>query len=288
MMTKPLNLYRNLLTLTIVLAGAVGCAITNQSLQHAKSAYEAAANDEKIARYAPVTLHEAKQALNEAQHSDDTKEKDHLASIVETKVKIAQEQSERKSNEDEMQNLHKSRQDILLEGREKETAMAKERARQAEERTKIVEAENQAMEEDLTVLQSELSNLQMKQTDRGLELTLKDVLFDFNKTELNAGGERLLDKLAAFINQSSNRQVLIEGFTDSLGTDNYNEQLSQKRAEVVKDYLIDKGVTPDRLAAKGYGERYPVASNTTEAGRQQNRRVQIIMLKDNQTTTSRK
>ena len=127
-------------------------------------------------------------------------------------------------------------------------------------------------------LERELAELNAKQTDRGIILTLGDVLFEFDKAELMSGGVRAVNKLAAFLQEYENRNLLIEGHTDSIGTPEYNLDLSRRRAEAVRSALMGKGVARDRIITKGYGKRYPVASNETEAGRQQNRRVEVIIL----------
>ncbi|MCG2720752.1 MAG: OmpA family protein [Thermodesulfovibrionales bacterium] len=93
-----------------------------------------------------------------------------------------------------------------------------------------------------------------------------------------SGATRTLDKLAEFLEQYPNRKVLIEGFTDSTGSETYNLGLSQNRADSVRDALTMKGVPATRITTKGYGEQYPIASNATSAGKQQNRRVEVVIL----------
>jgi len=105
---------------------------------------------------------------------------------------------------------------------------------------------------------------------------LSDVLFDTGQATLKPGADRALDRLAQFLKDSSGTDVLIEGHTDSVGTDDYNLALSQRRAQAVADALSSRGVATDRVQTKGLGKAYPVASNDTQAGRQQNRRVEIV------------
>jgi OOP family OmpA-OmpF porin len=129
-------------------------------------------------------------------------------------------------------------------------------------------------------LMRELSDLKAKQTERGIVLTIGDVLFATGKADLSSDALRSVDKLADFLQKYPNRNVLIEGHTDSVGSDEYNLGLSQRRADSVKETLTSKGIGEERIATKGYGKKYPVASNETAAGKQQNRRVEVIILNE--------
>jgi outer membrane protein OmpA-like peptidoglycan-associated protein len=126
-------------------------------------------------------------------------------------------------------------------------------------------------------LQAEIDQLKAKQTDRGLVLTLGDVLFDTGRATLNPGASMKLDRLAAFLNEHPDRHVQIEGFTDSVGTDAYNQDLSERRADAVKAALTMRGIDPSRVGTEGYGKAYPVASNSDSGGRQLNRRVEVVI-----------
>ncbi len=129
-------------------------------------------------------------------------------------------------------------------------------------------------------LMRELSDLKAKQTERGIVLTIGDVLFATGKADLSSDALRSVDKLADFLQKYPNRNVLIEGHTDSVGSDEFNLTLSQKRADSVKETLISKAIHEERIATKGYGKNYPVASNETATGKQQNRRVEVIILNE--------
>jgi outer membrane protein OmpA-like peptidoglycan-associated protein len=127
-------------------------------------------------------------------------------------------------------------------------------------------------------LAAELAELNAKKSDRGMVLTLGDVLFEFDKAQLLPGANRTIDQLAAFLSEHTDRSVLIEGHTDSIGSESYNIELSQRRAEAVRNALLSRQIPFYRIVSKGYGKSYPVAGNDSEAGRQQNRRVEIIIL----------
>lgn len=126
-------------------------------------------------------------------------------------------------------------------------------------------------------LQNQLDTLNAKQTNRGMVLTLGSVMFDTNKTDLKSGGAQSLDKLTQFMQNNPKRNVMVEGYTDSSGGAGYNQGLSQRRADAVRTALISDGINSQRIVTKGFGERYPVASNNTASGRQQNRRVEIVI-----------
>ena len=119
--------------------------------------------------------------------------------------------------------------------------------------------------------------MQAVKADRGLVMTLGDVLFDVNQADLKPGGILTVEKLAAFLAEYPGRRVMIEGFTDSTGAAEYNQALSERRALAVRTALLEKGIKSDRIEFRGYGKQYPVASNDTAAGRQLNRRVEIII-----------
>jgi outer membrane protein OmpA-like peptidoglycan-associated protein len=111
-------------------------------------------------------------------------------------------------------------------------------------------------------------------------LTVGDVLFAPGKAEVGPGAQRSIDKLAEFLRAYPRRNVLIEGHTDNLGNEDFNIKLSQQRADAVRDLLIARGVSPQRIRTKGYGPKFPVVDNDSAAGRQQNRRVEVLVLNE--------
>ena len=126
-------------------------------------------------------------------------------------------------------------------------------------------------------LERELAELKARETAHGLVLTLGDVLFAPNQSDPTTAAMRKLSPLVTILKDQPQRSIRIEGYTDSRGTESYNLDLSQRRASAVRDFLIDNGISPRRITARGYGEAVSVASNTTIAGRRENRRVEVIV-----------
>jgi len=118
-----------------------------------------------------------------------------------------------------------------------------------------------------------------KQTGRGLVLTLGGVLFDFNSAELKPEGRLSAARVAGFLIALDNRDAVIEGHADNTGDADYNVKLSLRRAESIRNALVEFGVSEDRMVAEGYGANFPIASNDIEEGRAQNRRVEIVILR---------
>lgn len=123
----------------------------------------------------------------------------------------------------------------------------------------------------------QLKELNAKKTERGMMITLGDVLFLSNKAQLEPGGMRRVEKLADFLKEYPEYNVLIEGHTDSTGKGSANQDLSGWRVYVVKTALVDRQIDGGRIKTHGYGDAYPVAGNHSASGRRLNRRVEIIL-----------
>ncbi len=159
----------------------------------------------------------------------------------------------------------------------KQAADAQANANQSAAALAQANADTAANNARLQAVQAQLDEMEAKKTERGMVITLGDVLFDTGKAQLKAGATRNVQKLADFMKQYPERRVQIEGFTDSVGQEEYNQVLSQQRADAVRAALTSMGVESARIDTQGYGETLPVASNDTKAGRQLNRRVEIVL-----------
>ena len=168
------------------------------------------------------------------------------------------------------------------EARDARGAAEQARAEAEEERERALAAQLEAEREraENARLRTELGAAQTRVTERGVVLTLGDVLFSVGKADLKPGAARSLDKLVAALRRDRDMTVTIEGHTDSTGRRAFNQTLSQRRADAVRSYLAAKGIAAARIQARGLGPDFPVATNKTEAGRQQNRRVELLVQND--------
>lgn len=171
------------------------------------------------------------------------------------------------------------------EERRREAELARQEAEEgrllAEQRADELERQTERMRAEAERLQQQLAELEARPTERGLVLTLgSDVLFDFDRYDVKPGARRTLERIAEFLNEYEERQVLIEGFTDSTGSREYNMGLSERRAQAVRNALVEMDVDAERINIRGYGPDHPVASNDSESGRQLNRRVEVIISDD--------
>lgn len=181
------------------------------------------------------------------------------AKVASTNAQIANEKILEAQARDDISRGEAERQQVLLQARNREAEAARMRAQS---------------------LEDELRDLKARKTDRGLVLTLGDVLFDTGKATLKPGAYATIDRLANALKEDPNRKVVIEGHTDSMGSDEFNQGLSENRAHSVQAALMERGVAGDQISAVGKGEGFPVASNDNASGRQQNRRVELIFTQD--------
>jgi len=240
-----------------------GCASTpqeNAKVNEARTAYDNIRNDPNVARSGDRQLRSAREELSRAEalldEGADVARIEHVAYLATRHAQIAAEQGERAELQQQINSAEERRKELELQMRSSEAAEAR---REAEE------------------LRRQMKEMQAEQTDRGMVLTLGDVLFDLNRAELKSAGEETVARLAEFMSEYESRRVRVEGYTDSTGEASYNQRLSERRAEAVGDALTRMGISRDRVETVGMGEAYPVASNDTAAGRQQNRRVEIVI-----------
>ena len=151
----------------------------------------------------------------------------------------------------------------------------------AQQQAASAQDQARAMAERTARLEAMLVELQAKQTERGMVVTIGDVLFATGKADLTPNGMSTLRKLADVMAQNPERTVLVEGFTDNVGKSDYNQELSQRRADAVASALGSMGVERQRIATRAYGETFPVAPNDSATNRQLNRRVEIVLSNGN-------
>ena len=276
----------------IAIAVLAACSTApTQQLIEARSSYASALNDPQVAKFAAAELRQAGAQLNEAESSATKGESeaqiDQLAYVAKQRVAIAQETARQKSAELNSANAAAEREKMRLEARTVEAdaatraaAASKLDAEASQRQSESSQRQAQDAEARSRQLEVQLKELDAKKTERGLVITLGDVLFDTNKSDLKSGGMRNVQKLAGVLKEYPLRNVLVEGFTDSIGSSEYNQDLSDRRARAVRTALQETGVASERISNRGYGKTFPVANNATAEGRQLNRRVEIIVSDD--------
>jgi len=276
--------------LILVMSGCATNRDPSDELSSLESQYNQLAAQGFVAEYAPVALKEAEETIAKAKKLEEKREDKSLIShqqyLAKLKLDTALEIAKQKRAEAAIGNAEVRRKDALLSAKEREANALRNRAETAEYNVTQLEATAREMSAKADALAKTLEDFSAKQSERGLVLTMGNILFELNKSDLKPGAERTLEKVAAFLAEYANRSVLVEGFTDGLGSADYNQTLSEKRAEAVVAELKRLGISSSRLSAKGYGEDYPVASNSTDAGRQQNRRVELIIANQDQTAVA--
>jgi outer membrane protein OmpA-like peptidoglycan-associated protein len=259
----------------IAIAVITGCSTVTQTppLAEAHSSYNSARTNPDVTNLAAVELKDAGDTLNKADYalnnSEDTETVDHLAYLAKQKVGIAEETAKRKTAELAVTNAGAKRNEVRLEARTAEADAAKAQV-----------ADDQA-------LIAELLALNAQKTERGMVITLGDILFSTGKSQLKPDGVGNVQKLGDFLIKYPQTKVSVEGHTDNVGTNIYNQDLSDRRAYSVRSALTDMGISNDRVATHGYGEEFPVSSNNTAESRQLNRRVEIIISDANGNITPR-
>jgi outer membrane protein OmpA-like peptidoglycan-associated protein len=251
----------------IAVAIVSGCASTpNQSLIQAHSNYNDARSNAEITNLAPLELKDASDSLSKADsafsNDEDKETVDHLAYLSKQQVDIARETAKRKTAESAVTTSAAKRTQVQLDARTDEVDAAKRQIAMLEE-------------------------MNAQKTERGMMITLGDVLFSTDKAELNSGGMRNVQKLADFLIQYPAYKVSVEGYADSRGTNEHNQALSDRRADSVRMALLNMTIDSDRIATRGYGEEFPVAGNESAGGQQLNRRVEIILSDANGNITPR-
>jgi outer membrane protein OmpA-like peptidoglycan-associated protein len=249
---------------SVLLAACASAPVAPPGAADARARLTQLQSDPNLGSRAPLALKEAEAAVRTAEKPEaDSAVGSHRVYIADRKVEIARAQAETRLSEDQRAAITAERAAARLDSRTREVDAARYETAEAK---------------DLNAdLQREIDALQARPTDRGLVLTLGDVLFATGRADLKPGAANNLNELVSFLAKYPTRTVAIEGHTDSVGGDDYNVGLSQRRADSVRSHLVRQGVEAGRITTLGAGKGSPVASNDTAAGRQQNRRVEVII-----------
>jgi len=254
---------RNTVLIPALLALSVGLAACshqpNVNLENAKTNFSALQTNPEATKVAALETKDASEWLDKAQKAyldkEDESTVDQLAYLTNQRVEVAKQTIALRTAETQIKNAGSDRAQALLDARDAQI--------------------------------KQLRGLNAKQTERGTLVTFGDVLFDFDQASLKANSRDSITTLANYLIKNPDRKVIVEGYTDSKGSAAYNQGLSERRANAVKNALVRAGVDPSRIVAQGYGKEYPVASNATNSGRAQNRRVEVTISNDNQPVAPR-
>jgi outer membrane protein OmpA-like peptidoglycan-associated protein len=290
---------------SLLLAACAAAPVKPDGADAARARLTQLQSNPDLATRAPVAMKDAELAVRVAeQPQQDLEVANYNVLMADRKVGIAEAQAKTSLAEDQRAGIAQQRDKARLDARTHEADMANSKLATA--RVEIADQKSQAEMTRLAAadaaqqaaaaaaaqaaadaaqqaaaksadLQRQLDEMHAKQTDRGVVLTLGDVLFASGRADLKVGATNNLDRLVAFLNNYPNRTVVIEGYTDNIGGDDYNLGLSQRRADSVKSYLTGQGIGSMRLTSTGKGLSNPIAGNDSASGRQQNRRVEVII-----------
>lgn len=281
----------------LVALTTVGCTTTprrNVALDDARQLHQRAQSNPDVGRLAAEEMARADAAMAEAERAwkarGSVSDVEHLAYMAGQRVRIAEATSASLAAQEVVDGAAAERDRLRLALRTNEADSARRMAdserlqaqgarRQAEDERQMAEMARRdvdAARREVEALEAELANLNARQTERGLVVTLGDVLFDSGRAQLRPEGEPNLRKIAEVLRTRPGYRAEIEGHTDSVGSGNSNLQLSERRAEAVMQALMSYGVPAGQLLSRARGQEFPIATNETAAGRQMNRRVEVI------------
>ncbi len=300
--------------LTSLLLGA--CATTQappQALLDARTTLRQAELDPAVLTHAPLELKKASASLTRANQLQDKGEAltaiNSAAYIASQQAKTAIAIGQAKANDGAIAGAEVERERTRADARtgeaqranaqattaqaqaataQAQTTVARQQTANAEQRALSAETQATAALASAADAKQQLADLQAKQTDRGMLVTLGDVLFENNRAEVKPGAQASLRKLADFLQKNPSRKILIEGHTDSVGSAAANNSLSRRRADAVDNALVAMGMAAQRASAVGYGEDYPIADNTTDTNRALNRRVEVYIAENDQPVKQRR
>lgn len=302
--TRPLLLPLALLALAALTACA-SAPPANAQLDAARTQLRAARADPMTQGLAGPELQNANAAMDAAESAlaqgQDSASIDHLAYLASQRTVLLQQAGQRRQAEATVAQATGQRDQQRLAARTQEADSAQRSAQASQRDAQWAQRQAEAAQRDAQAAQrqagaaqvqagdaerraqalaQQLQALDARQTDRGLVVTIGDVLFDTDRAELKPGGQRNMDKLVNFLQAYPLRRAVVEGFTDSTGGADHNLALSGRRAEAVRAALVGAGVGAERIRTQGFGEQFPVAGNADAGGRQANRRVEIVLSDD--------
>jgi len=283
-----------LIALTATLAACTSMPERNSDLDRARGRFNVAQRDAQVETLAPEELKQASTTLDQAQNAWDKGQPkatvDHLSYMTAQRVIIAQETASSRASQAITAGAAAERDKLRLAQRTAEADLARQQLAASEQSNarktaELAQADATAKQNQARVdysdaraqaLELALKDLNAKKTERGFVITLGDVLFDSGQDRLLPEGAGYMVRLAEAFKRNTSLKASIEGYTDSVGTSTANAELSDRRAKTVMAALMSQGVLADQLNMRGMGENYPAASNDTAAGRQMNRRVEIV------------
>ncbi|MFT7772517.1 OmpA family protein [Roseateles sp.] len=298
----------SLTTLAAAAALFAGCAsapTVTPALEQARVNVRSAEADPAVLKYASLDVKKAADSLRRAEELSAKRESpadiDSAAYVASTQARTAMAIGRASTEEEAIKAAEVDRERVRADANARRASAAQAQAANAQiaaanasadanaarQQAAAANADAAQAQAQAAALQQELADLQARQTDRGMLVTLGDVLFEFGRAEVKPAAQNAIDKLAHYLAQHPDRRVLIEGFTDSVGSDAANLALSQRRSQAVADALRARGVDPTRIATRGYGEAYPVASNSSSSDRAMNRRVEVYISNDSQPVRAR-
>lgn len=283
----------------LLLAACASTQTAPPALVEARSAVRSAELDPTVQANAPLELKRANDSLNRANNllakGEPLGDINSAAYVARQQARTAQAIAQAKSNDAAVAmsqvDRERARADVRTVDAERAQAQAgaaRQQTALAEQQAASAQASAASAQQQAAQLQQRLNDMQAQQTERGMLVTLGDVLFEFNRAEVKPSAQVSLRKLADFLQQYPARRVLIEGFTDNIGAPAYNQVLSQRRAEAVDGALAGMGVATQRMETVGYGEEFPVAANGTDTERALNRRVEVYIAENDQPVRARR
>lgn len=255
--------------LILIVTVISSCASTPESyapLEQAKAELIKTKAEAGIDDVASVTLFEAGEQIKLAEtaiNENDFATADHHLYLANRKQEIAQELLLKHQQEQELVNLKQQQHEMIAQARRNESNRASSAKRQAQQR--------------IQQLEQALGQYKAEETSRGTILVINDLLFATGGANLQPSSQQRLKPLLQYLQGNTQREIIIEGHTDSIGSPNTNKRLSLQRADAVKAFLIANGIDARRIETRGFGEEVPVATNTTHAGRKLNRRVEVVI-----------